>query len=443
MIDETIGGAPPEVATLLSSGAWHDSTGPKTVLICGYFGFDNFGDQVAAGHLTDLLDTSGLLARVNIHPRERGFIGVVKRTLTTYRSAKECDVVLLGPGGLLKPPRSGGAFSLIAVSLAPILLATLAGRPSVCFSVDASGVDGHSSRTVLRWALHLTDEIWVRDTDTETFISNLASGRLLAHARADSLFALAEPQQPTHSHHLACAATVLNRKLRIGVALSVSDVGRNAPPTFGRDVLEAIRVFGEEVGVSCCVEMIGLHGGRDGDLPFMSELFPDIVADAPTTDLSRATWTDALAVIQGFDIVLASRFHAVVLALAGGRPVAAVARSAKVHRLFDRFELGQLVTSPDSGDLVTELASAIHGAFVEREHHADLVARLVARERRLAQLAEVELVEFIRSARPVGRPLGTRLLAAVIYAISVLVHFGQIAIRRCRTWPRPSLCEDG
>ena len=315
----------------------------------------------------------------------------IRRTLDAYAAA---DVVV----------SAGGTYLVPHYNLTPKLfdfLVTLAlRRPLVLFTQSLGPFDGLRQRGLLRFILRRARLILVRD---ERSVAHLRTLGVTANVRvaADAAFALA-PDAP--------GSAQLQRPGRVPrIAVSVRDW-----PHFRQGAQTGMERYRAAVA-AFAAELVRRHGA---EVTFLSTCqgIPDywtddsavaarIVALTPpelrgriAVDRQFRTPAQLIERLAEFDMVVATRMHAAILALCAGTPVLAIAYEFKTRHLFARLGLDEFTLDAETltGD---SLIDAWESFTLALPRLAPTMWPAVARERQSALGVASVLAERI------GRPL--------------------------------------
>jgi polysaccharide pyruvyl transferase CsaB len=331
---------------------------PETVLIAGYYGRRNAGDEAILG---------GMLAELRAARRSLRFRVVSWDPEGTRRLhgvdavpwgepdrlvqvVDESSLVLVGGGGLFHDYWGVDAASLltsrqagIAQYGAPILLAKLSGKPSMLYAVGVGPLESPEARELTRGLFELADVATVRDAASRRLLGDLGCRVEGVEVVPDPAFHL--PVSPAGAEAIA----FLDRLPRpiLGVAVRPWPFAA-APGEWQTEVAAAIDAhLAERGGTALFVPL------QDGG----SLIEDDVRAGREVGDrMSRASQAaqapdgldplQRIRVLEACDLVLGMRMHAVVSALRGGIPVVGLAYDPKVAALLEAEGAGRQCLEP-------------------------------------------------------------------------------------------------
>jgi polysaccharide pyruvyl transferase CsaB len=345
------------------------------VLISGYYGFGNLGDEALLdvivsrlraaypGGSIDVLsaDPAATTARLNVESTPRADLGAVRRSI------ERADVVLSGGGGLLQNVTS--LRSLIYYA-GIVRTATRAQKKTMIFAQSIGPLD-FWGRAVVRAFCGGVAAATVRDERSRRLLSSLLPN-VRVERTADPVFLFEPGTEP--------------------LDLAAEGLGGDAPL-----VIVSVRKWPHNEATIALLaaavdRLANEHGAQVAFLPFGGP--PD--ADVSTSVIRRAkstpvllpevTLAHAAQIISRASLVIGMRLHALIIAARLGVPFAAVPYDPKVSALLDdlRYPLPPLFTPGDKTP-VKDVISRIDDAWLRRD---ELAAHLRDAYAETAQLAQ-------------------------------------------------------
>jgi polysaccharide pyruvyl transferase CsaB len=305
------------------------------ILVSGYYGFDNLGDEAILEQLVSELkrlvspsrivvlsaDPAGTRRRYGIGAASRWDLSAIIALMTRAR------LFVSGGGGLFQDTRSAGSVVFYA---GQILLARALGAPAVIYAQGVGPLRRTISRVLSRAAFRLCSAISVRDDASRLTLSGWG---IKAKRTADPVWALAPSPLPE----------AVRRRLEIWpggrpplVGISLRQTGQF---TYGH--VEAL----DEALAHCLpgqaqLVMFPLQRAQD-DQP-LSELAAlwhrrgrETIMLDPQELEKPSQW---LSLMAELDFLVAMRLHALIMSLKQGTPVVGIAYDPKVSALLREFE---------------------------------------------------------------------------------------------------------
>ncbi len=348
------------------------------VVICGYYGFGNLGDEAVLAAMLPPLRARMPTAEFNVlsaNPQQTVRLHGVESTSRTGFGAvgavNSAELFLSGGGSLIQDVTSAQS---ALYYLGTLGLATVRARRTMVFAQGVGPLRRPWIGALTRRILDRVDLLTVRDPDSRNLLHALGV-RQAIHVVADPVFAL----EPAPAERAEALLSEFPRP-RLGVALR--SWGESA---FLEPLIAALRTWRDFAGGS--IVPIAFHPVRDlGVCQRVAAAFGRSVL----TDLQPQ---EMMAVIGALDLLVAMRLHAMISAVAMGVPMIGLSYDPKVDALFRRVNVGHLfsVDNLEAQALRDALGVAwktrdesrvklLHHAAVLREdalRTADLAANLV------------------------------------------------------------------
>ncbi len=356
----------------------------KRILLGGYFGFGNVGDEAIL-----CATVQGLRARLDdieicvlsAGPAETAQAYNVEaadrwRLRDVWREMRRADLFVLGSGSLIQDvtSRLSPAYYLGLLSLA-----RLSGTPYVA---HAQGVGPLRSGPYRRWtrrALRRARSVTARDAISARTLREIGVAHPQVQVVADPAFCLA-PEHAALADALLEVADLGRERPLLGAALRPFHGSERTPQVVAEALLQLARERGGAVAV--------LPFLRPGDLEPASEVYarlaeagcPAKVVGADPT--SPAAWA---ALIARLDLLVGMRLHALIFAVAQQTPAVALSYDPKVDAIAADASMPMLPAGLATSD---ELLAVCREALTSADATAS--ARAEAAQR-LRQRAEVGL----------------------------------------------------
>ncbi len=302
---------------------------PKKILLAGYYGFGNLGDELLLKtHLSKLAPHFDVTVLMEGHDPE--IRNAVDRwsPLKIISAVRNCDILVFGGGGILQD-KSGFLSFFYYVSL--ILLARFFGKKTVLLGQGIGPLNPVNAR-IARTLLKRADFVSVRDRDSLKLIEGQA--RLSADA-----VLLCDAQAPVSKN--------LNPKPRIlfipGLDGMINDIHK-------RTAIEGVERFAREIG------------GQVETLAFQPQN-------------AWKTPQDAFGKISSADFVVSLRLHGLILSSLLKKPFAGISMDPKIDSFIREFDFGETAVPRVLLDNAT--AESISQKLLESWHHKERLLKAV------------------------------------------------------------------
>jgi len=336
------------------------------IVVSGYYGFGNSGDEAILGVIVGALRARAPQAQIVVlsgNPEQtKALHGVasVSRTTGAIPAIVGADLFLSGGGSLVQDVTSArGALYYLGL----LGLATLLARATMVYAAGIGPLRRGWLRALARRILNRVTLITVRDEGSRRLLQQLAVHRPV-QVVADPAFAL-DPAPVADIRDLVGAP----RSPRIGVALRPWSDGRFLQP-----LVDGVREACREIGA----EVVALAFHPDHDLAVCAQ-----AAHATRgRTLAGLSPREMMAVVGALDLIVGMRLHALVYAVACGVPLIGITYDPKVEELLQRVGVGRFLPLPalTTADVRREVCTAW-------DERSTVRGRLVAQTASLRQAA--------------------------------------------------------
>lgn len=307
------------------------------ILISGYYGFDNIGDEsILRTLITSLREkipdcALTVLSHDPASTREKYGVEAVDRMapLAILRAVRRCDMLISGGGSLLQDVTSNRS---IRYYLAIIRLAKFFGKKVFIYSQGIGPIDRAENRRATAKALRNADGIVVRDEKSAALLEEIGIPREKVVITADPVIRMKKPDKNVGAEILARAG-VDGGKLTVGWAIRE----RHLDSAFVREVSEGIRYLKENYDAESV--LIPFH--YEEDRAVCTELAQRTGAKCLT---EKYLSEDMLSIIGNMDVLVGVRLHSLIYAAIMGVPIIGVSYDPKCTAFLNSVGLDKLCT---------------------------------------------------------------------------------------------------
>jgi polysaccharide pyruvyl transferase CsaB len=353
------------------------------ILLSGYYGYDNAGDEAVLAAMLDHLSTRVAGAEFVVtsgdaratemrHAAEKYQLRAVSRAdfKTLWGEIKRCDLFLSGGGSLLQDATS---LRNIVYYTTLIRFANIARKPAMVYAQGIGPLRRRVSQKLTRAALQSrsTRIVTVRDPDSKALLEHIGVRREI-EVTADPVWAL------------NCKLQIANCKLNSGAAapirnstwcVSLRSWLDASTPDAEAKLLQAVRSVAKAHGAT--LKFLAMQPARDGAL--LEQLGVAKEEMLPTGNLHPA---EIMKVAGACGLMIGMRLHALIFAAAQGVPCVAVSYDPKVTSLAKL--IGAPVIENASDDELAKLQSVAMSAPAPS---TALIAEMQSKAWRNAELA--------------------------------------------------------
>ncbi|MBT9172507.1 MAG: hypothetical protein DDT21_00893 [Syntrophomonadaceae bacterium] len=311
----------------------------KHLVISGYYGFGNAGDEAilcsilallreAAGETGEELRFTVLSADPAATAEKLNVQAVGRTDLRRIIGAmRQADAFLSGGGGLLQDV-TGRSLS-VAYYLGLVLLARLLGLPAILYAQGIGPVTRPFNRLLVRLLANRATFISVRDEGSRRELREMGVTRPPVTVTADPVFALAAADSPKAAAFLEKLAPGVPR---IGISVR--------PWPAGGRYLAEIAAAADRLAAELPAQLVLIPLYPAKDLPACRDL-ADLLQSPSVILEEELTPQELLTVFANLNLVLAMRLHALIFAARAGLPMVGIGYDPKVEALLLRLGLAK------------------------------------------------------------------------------------------------------
>ena len=320
------------------------------VVISGYYGFGNAGDEAVLSAILTALRERLPGARITVLSadptatrRTHNVHAVPRAGLRLLGTIAGADLFISGGGSLIQDVTSARS---ALYYLGVLAVAGILARRTMVYAQGIGPLRRGWIKRLTRAILDRADVLTVRDDDSLRLLREMGVRRPV-HVVADPAFAL-DPAPDVHVRELLGPRGTP----RIGVAMR--PWGDNA---YAEILIDALREARDRTGAQIVV--FAFHPSRDMAL---SRAAADALGARIVADLHPR---EMLAAVATLDLLVGVRLHALIAAIGAGVPALGISYDPKVDGLFRRIGIGHLL--PMEGLQSAQLQQAIFSTWQNRE----------------------------------------------------------------------------
>lgn len=338
------------------------------VVLSGYYGFDNAGDEALLSAITSSLKSRNPDIEFTVfsgNPHRTSFLHDIPAVyymnpLKIIKELRRADLLISGGGSIFQDVTSLRSF-LYYMSI--VALAKIIGCPVMFYAQGIGPLNRRISRFFMRLLAEKVDLITLRDEESGRFLRELGVKRDYK-VTADPVFSLRPDEKK-------------GRKLRqdLGIDEKMPCIGVAVRPW---EKMEGYQPY--------LAETLDYYKEKGYEVVFLPLSYPDDFLEARKVasymqhtpriiDRALAS-TEHLALISGLDFIIGMRLHALIFAAVSGLPFAGIAYDPKVESFLKQFGLKPLPVK--DGDIKAELDGLLQNKQLQqriREKVCELEAK--------------------------------------------------------------------
>ena len=310
------------------------------ILISGYYGFDNIGDESILRTLITSLREKFPDCRLTVlshnpaSTREKYGVEAVERMSpgAILRAVRQCDMLISGGGSLLQDVTSSKS---IHYYLFIIRLAKLLGKKVFIYSQGIGPIDHAFNRRATARALKKADGIVVRDERSAKLLEQIGLPQERIVITADPVIRMKRPDRTVGREILARAGIKKDGRLTVGWAIRE----KNRDSTFVREITECIRWLRENYDAESV--LIPFHYEEDREV---CSVIAERTNGAAKCLSEKYLSEDMLSIIGNMDVLVGVRLHSMIYAAIMGVPIIGVSYDPKCTAFLNSVGLDSLST---------------------------------------------------------------------------------------------------
>ena len=310
------------------------------ILISGYYGFDNIGDESILRTLIMSLREKIPDCRLTVlshnpaSTREKYGVEAVERMSpgAILRAVRQCDMLISGGGSLLQDVTSSKS---IHYYLFIIRLAKLLGKKVFIYSQGIGPIDHAFNRRATARALKKADGIVVRDERSAKLLEQIGLPQERIVITADPVIRMKRPDRTVGREILARAGIKKDGRLTVGWAIRE----KNRDSTFVREITECIRWLRENYDAESV--LIPFHYEEDREV---CSVIAERTNGAAKCLSEKYLSEDMLSIIGNMDVLVGVRLHSMIYAAIMGVPIIGVSYDPKCTAFLNSVGLDSLST---------------------------------------------------------------------------------------------------
>ena len=310
------------------------------ILISGYYGFDNIGDESILRTLITSLREKIPDCRLTVlshnpaSTREKYGVEAVERMSpgAILRAVRQCDMLISGGGSLLQDVTSSKS---IHYYLFIIRLAKLLRKKVFIYSQGIGPIDHAFNRRATARALKKADGIVVRDERSAKLLEQIGLPQERIVITADPVIRMKRPDRTVGREILARAGIKKDGRLTVGWAIRE----KNRDSTFVREITECIRWLRANYDAESV--LIPFHYEEDREV---CSVIAERTNGAAKCLSEKYLSEDMLSIIGNMDVLVGVRLHSMIYAAIMGVPIIGVSYDPKCTAFLNSVGLDSLST---------------------------------------------------------------------------------------------------
>ena len=333
----------------------------KSILISGYYGFDNSGDDAILKAI--IKDMRSLDHKLNIvvlsnNPEKTNdMYGVAAvnrfKSLEVIKAIRKTHLFISGGGSLLQDITSTRS---LLYYLAVMTMAKFFRKPVMVYANGIGPIKGNLNRSLSKFILDKVDLITLRDEDSKEYLSQMGIKNKNIVVTADPVFTL-EASDHEHIENIFIKEGIPSDKRFIGISIRKWKTAKNLVEVVSKTIDYIIEKYGVDV------ILIPMHYPED--LEISLEVLDHVKSKNCHVLRDKYNVEEIMGVIHRLDLIVAMRLHSLIYAAGQEVPMVGLVYDPKVEGILKSLGMDYM-SSVDHLDFC-ELVNNIDAVWERRE----------------------------------------------------------------------------
>jgi polysaccharide pyruvyl transferase CsaB len=297
----------------------------KKIVISGYYGFDNLGDEAILQAMIEAFrefNEELTITVLSSHPEitsSRYQVQAINRNklFDIIKVVRDCDLFISGGGSLLQDVTG---WKSILFYLGQVYLAQLLGKPTVLYAQGIGPVNINFNRRLICFVTNRAKLITVRDQDSRQLLFDYGVSRELIKTTIDPVFALADREWSR-------GKVLLERE---GIDTTQPLIGISVRPWAGNGYLVALARTADYLTTITGGKVIIIPMYHEQDYPVGQELLELMQEEAFLLE-QIYTPLEMLEIFSELELLIGVRLHSLIFAAIHSVPFIALNYDPKIE----------------------------------------------------------------------------------------------------------------
>ncbi|MGM0396661.1 MAG: polysaccharide pyruvyl transferase CsaB [Bacillota bacterium] len=352
--------------------------GGPNIVMSGYFGFDNSGDDAILKAIVKDMKEYKPLVRINVLSKDPDKTEEICPVVSSdrfkirdvYRSMKDSDILISGGGSLLQDVTSTRS---LLYYLALMRLAFLLKKPVMVYANGIGPINRPFNRYITKKTLDRVQQITLRDTGSLEFVQNLGVKNKNIKVTADPVFTL-DAADNNRVNKIFINEEIYPKKPLVGVSVRYWKDDENITLEMGK----ALRDIIDDDDIE--VLLIPMHYPED--LEICQKIKRLVDRDQCHILQAKYTAEEIMGIIGKLKMMVAMRLHSLIYAATRKVPMMGLIYDPKVEGLLRELDIPYSI-SVDNLDC-EKFKEVFHAAWADLDNMRNNISDKEERLKRLA-----------------------------------------------------------
>ena len=356
----------------------------KRILISGYFGFNNLGDEAILNSMVRLINEINPETKIIVLSNSPESTKVKYDTESIYRydifkimsEMKRSDIFISGGGSLLQDVTS---LRSIPYYLGLIFMALIFKMKTIFFAQGVGPVKNKIFRFLIEKVLNGVDYLSVRDENSKMFLEDIGIQKNKINIIDDPVFGLNDLDLENGQE----------KKKNVGIQNIGVSVRNWHSNSYLNSLVEFLNILGQKNNI--LITIIPFHQGRD--LKISKKL-----QDRLEVDSQVRRYTDDLDEVNEFyktlDLFIGVRLHSLIFSAVNGIPFIGISYDPKTDSLIEEMGYQDKITTENI--TVDKLQSTYNKIMNQEDDIKDQIIKIVRSKRKNIKNSLAQLITDLK-----------------------------------------------
>ena len=315
----------------------------KSILMSGYYGFDNSGDDAILKAIIN--DVKSLDNKLNIvvlsnNPQKTNDmydVDAVNRfkTLEVIRAIRKTSLLISGGGSLLQDVTSTRS---LLYYLAVMLVAKFFRKPVMVYANGIGPINKKLNRSLSKYILDKVDLITLRDDDSKEYLQKMKVHNKNIIVTADPVFTL-KASDDQHIENIFLKEGIPSNRKFIGISIRKWKAANNLVEVVSKTIDYIIEKYDVDV------ILIPMHYPED--LEISLEVLDNVKSSNCHVLREKYNVEEIMGVIHRLDLIVAMRLHSLIYAAGQEVPMVGLVYDPKVEGILNSIGMNYMSNVED------------------------------------------------------------------------------------------------
>lgn len=327
----------------------------KKVVISGYYGFGNTGDEAILSAMIKALKTYIMNVEITVISKDSAKTSSLhnvksvqrNKPFDIFRAILKCDLFISGGGGLIQDVTG---VSTIQYYLGMVFLAKILGKKVMYYAQGIGPIMTDRGKSITRFITNMIDVATLRDDESRRCLVNIGVNSPPIVITADPVLAL-EPEKDDMIEMLLCKEGIKKSDFNVGISIR--------PWKTNCEYLKVISEVSDRLINEFNARIILIPFQKSQDLEICEKVRSMVKGNAIVVNGDYSP-SELQGMIGKMDILIGMRLHSLIFGSTLGVPMIGIVYDPKVRNFSELFEIPCIDLKDIDNEKLYELIKDIH-----------------------------------------------------------------------------------